>query len=85
MYGSLGYGRGRFFCPKVAASIPDKGRIELGNAVDIAQRKGYKVIYGDTDSIMLNSGLRFENLDQKIHGSQTPQGRSDIDKIVKQC
>lgn len=29
MYGSLGYERGRFYCPKVAASIPNKGRVEL--------------------------------------------------------
>lgn len=37
MYGSLGYGRGRFFCPKVAASIPNKGRAELENAVLVAR------------------------------------------------
>ena len=68
MYGSLGYGRGRFFCPKVAASIPSKGREELQNAIAVAKSNNYQVVYGDTDSIMINSGLKFEGLDKNIHG-----------------
>jgi DNA polymerase alpha subunit A len=60
MYGSLGYERGRFFCPKVAASIPNRGRAELNNAVTQAKLAGYEVVYGDTDSIMINTKLKFE-------------------------
>ncbi|CAL5980829.1 DNA_polymerase [Hexamita inflata] len=85
MYGSLGYEKGRFFCPKVAASIPNRGRQELNNAVGQAKMAGYDVIYGDTDSIMIDSKLKIDKLSKEMHGQLTREGKSDIDKIVKQC
>lgn len=37
MYGCLGYRLGRFFCPKVAATITYQGRQALANAMSVAE------------------------------------------------
>lgn len=60
MYGSLGYQRGRFYCPHVAARIPARGRLELTRASNIAKQQGFQVIYGDTDSIMIKTNLEYD-------------------------
>ena len=57
MYGCLGFGSSRFYAQAIAALITRTGREILLKTKDIAEGKlGFSVIYGDTDSIMINSG-----------------------------
>ena len=57
MYGCLGFQSSRFHAKAIAALITRTGRETLLRTKDIAENKlGFNVIYGDTDSIMINTG-----------------------------
>ena len=57
MYGCLGFTSSRFHAQAIAALITRTGRETLLRTKDIAEQKlGFTVIYGDTDSIMINTG-----------------------------
>ncbi|XP_045609445.1 DNA polymerase alpha catalytic subunit [Procambarus clarkii] len=55
MYGCLGFSHSRFFARHLAALVTGKGREILLNTQDLVQKMNFDVIYGDTDSIMINS------------------------------
>ncbi|XP_055642416.1 DNA polymerase alpha catalytic subunit [Toxorhynchites rutilus septentrionalis] len=55
LYGCLGYTRSRFYAQHLAALITQKGREILMNTKSIVEKMNYQVIYGDTDSIMINT------------------------------
>lgn len=55
MYGCLGFSSSRFYCRSLAAATTSLGRMTLGNTVNLVESQGYSVIYGDTDSVMVNS------------------------------
>lgn len=58
MYGCLGFSHSRFYAKGIAALVTSQGREILMNTVDIAKdQMGLDVIYGDTDSIMINTNL----------------------------
>lgn len=58
MYGCLGFAHSRFFARPIAALVTAMGRETLQRTVDIAQNQlSLDVIYGDTDSIMINTAI----------------------------
>ena len=57
MYGCLGFSSSRFYAKAIAALVTKTGRETLLKTQEIAENKlGYNVVYGDTDSIMINTG-----------------------------
>ena len=57
MYGCLGFSSSRFHAKAIAALITKTGRQTLLKTKDLAENKlSLNVIYGDTDSIMINTG-----------------------------
>lgn len=55
MYGCLGSSFSRFYARPLAAFITSKGRAILQDTADLAASYGLDVIYGDTDSVMINT------------------------------
>jgi DNA polymerase alpha subunit A len=55
IYGCLGFSHSRFFAKKMAMVITSFGRKLLESSKELVEKEGYQVIYGDTDSIMINT------------------------------
>ncbi|MGC8687445.1 MAG: DNA-directed DNA polymerase [Candidatus Micrarchaeia archaeon] len=55
-YGYLGYARSRWYSRDCAASVTAYGRQYIKNAMEQAEKVGFSVIYGDTDSLVILLG-----------------------------
>ncbi|KAL7483193.1 hypothetical protein ACHAW6_008862 [Cyclotella cf. meneghiniana] len=67
MYGCLGFAHSRFYAQPIAALVTAMGRQTLKRTVDLAQTSiGLEVIYGDTDSIMINTRIKDPNEYDKV-------------------
>lgn len=55
IYGCLGHVHSRFYCPELASSITARGRDILLHTQTIIEEMNYRVIYGDTDSVMVDT------------------------------
>lgn len=90
MYGCLGFRNSRFYAKDLAAFITGKGREILLRTKDTVEKLGFEVIYGDTDSIMINSNSqdvqKVYQIGNKIKGEINRQYRLlelEIDGIFR--
>jgi len=59
-YGVLGTSACRFYNPAIANAITSQGRYLLGWSRTWFESRGYRVLYGDTDSVFVSSGVSDE-------------------------
>lgn len=68
-YGYLGYSGARWYCLDCVKSITKYGRNYINNVFKIAEKFGFKVIYGDTDSafLLLKDGKNVKKFLKKVN------------------
>merc|ERR1711976_803285 len=79
MYGCLGFSFSRFYAKPLAALITSKGREILLKTKDLVQNMNLDVIYGDTDSIMINTNCTDMDMTFKL-GNKV---KSEVNKLYK--
>ncbi|KFG64690.1 DNA polymerase (pol2) superfamily protein [Toxoplasma gondii RUB] len=87
IYGCLGFSRSRFYAKEIAAFITQQGRNILMAAKDKVERiLRLEVVYGDTDSIMINTGLHDDGGEGKTYAAAVRLGeqvKAEINKSYK--
>ncbi|XP_044765061.1 DNA polymerase alpha catalytic subunit-like isoform X2 [Coccinella septempunctata] len=55
VYGCIAFQNFRYKCPSLAQDITRKAREILSSTVQLLKTEGFEIIYGDTDSVMVNT------------------------------
>lgn len=83
MYGCLGFSFSRFYARPIAALVTAMGREALQRTVDLATNQlALDVIYGDTDSVMINTGLH-QNSDLPQVKELGLKVKKEVNKLYK--
>ena len=85
VYGCLGFSHSRIYAQPIAALVTAMGRETLQRTVTIAEETvGLDVIYGDTDSIMINTRISGKDLEQlSVVNKLGNQVKSEVNKLYR--
>lgn len=65
-YGYMGWGGARWYCRECAEATTAWGRHFIKSSARIASEMGFKVLYGDTDSIFVSKEMGLEELSLEV-------------------